>query len=152
MNAPTSDTGTVKSGMSVARQLCKEDEHDEHDERDRLERASRRSRECPPSPAPWCRARPRTRSPAGNRVARSFIVFRMFSATSSAFEPGRLERGDHRRRLTVERARLLVVERAQLDARDVLHAHARPVGVLADDDVAELARFDEPPLCPHRCT
>ena len=84
--------------------------------------------------------------PGGKRFARSAIVLRMLSATSSAFEPGRLERGDDRRGLAVERAVLLVVERAELDARDVLHAHDRAVGVLADDDVAELLRLDEAPL------
>ena len=62
----------------------------------------------------------------------------------------RLEGGDDRGGLAVERAVLLVVERAELDARDVPHAHARAVGVLAHDDVAELLGLDEAPLRAHR--
>ena len=88
--------------------------------------------------------------PGGKRVARSAIVLRMPSATSSAFDPGVWKAAMTAAGLAVERAVLLVVERAELDARDVLHAHGRPVGVLADDDVAELLGLDEASLRPHR--
>ena len=57
-----------------------------------------------------------------------------------------LEDADRAGGLAVQARALLVVQGAELDPADVLQAHHGPVGVQADDDVAELLRRDEAPL------
>ena len=118
-NAPTSDTGTVSSGISVARQLWRKMKTTRttsaiaSSERlddlldARLHRRGRVERDLVLD--------------AGREalLRSSSIVARMLAATSSALEPGIWNAAMTRGGLAVERAVLLVVERAELDARDV---------------------------------
>jgi hypothetical protein len=62
----------------------------------------------------------------------------------------RLKRGDDSRRFAVERSVLLIVLRTELDASDVVQPHVRAVRILAQNDVAKLFGFDEPPWRPNR--
>ncbi len=61
----------------------------------------------------------------------------------------RLEGGDEGRGPSVEAPRLVVREGPQLDARDVLESHDRPLGGDADHDGSELFGGDETPLGAH---
>ena len=85
--APTSDTGTVRSGMSVARQLWRKTKTTSTTSAMASSSVSTISR-MPAFTGAVVSSEISYFMPGGNRVARSAIVFRMLSATSSAFEPG----------------------------------------------------------------
>ena len=59
---------------------------------------------------------------------------------------GHLKDADRASGLAVDAARLLVVERAELDARDILQPHHRAVRVRAHRDGSEFLRRLQPPL------
>ena len=63
--------------------------------------------------------------------------------------PGQLVHGQRHRRLAVERAGLIVTERAKFDLRHVLEPH-RPVVVGFQDDFAELPGIGQPAHCVDR--
>ena len=60
------------------------------------------------------------------------------AATSQRIRSRRLEDGDANAGLAVDAADLLVVERAELDARDILQVDDGAIGIRAQDDLREL--------------
>ena len=83
---------------------------------------------------------------AGKRERELGIVLADALGDGERVRARHLEHGDGAARLTVDAADLLVVERAELDSRDVVQADDGAVRVCAHDDVAELFRRLEPSL------
>ena len=148
-NVPTSDTGTARTGISVAREALQEDEDDDDDEDERLEERLDDLADA-----------------LGDReggVQRDHVIEVVGEARLRLLHQ-RLRRAHGVDRV---RARQLVdrddgggsavqasdrgvVLRAELDARHVAHAHDRAVDVGAHDDVAELLLVGQPALGSHR--
>ena len=142
-NVPTIDTGTVSSGISVARQFCR------NRNTTRMTSASasnsvtttsliaartnlrgvvrRRGSRCPPG---------KSASPPRGTRARAAPV-------STALAPGVRKTMTTPAGFSFDAAEALVVLRAELDARHVANAQQRAIGLRAHDDVVELLRLDQ---------
>ncbi len=149
MNVPTSETGTATRGISVARQPWRKRNTTMMHENDRLEEGvgdlldALRDRQ--------------------SRVERDHVVevvrepllqllHRLLDALGGCDRIGArdLEDADRTGRLPVQPRALLVVQRAEVDAADVLQAYHGPVRVQPHDHVAELLRRHETALRPDR--
>ena len=148
MNAPTSETGTVSSGISVARQFCRNtnttmmtstiasnsvvtDLADAlHDRQRRVER---------------------DRVVHVPREPRLQVLQRLLDVAGDleGVRARDLEDGDDGGGLAVVPADGVVELGPELDAGDVLERDLRPVGVGADDDLAEFLLVQEAPLRAH---
>ena len=148
-NVPISETGTASIGISVARQFC------------RNRNTTMTTRTIASTSVFRISLMPsRDRQRRVERVdvvevareARAQLVHLLAHARGDRqrVRAGRLEHRDADAGLAVDAADLLVVQRAELDARDVPQAHDRAVGVRAHDDVAELLRRLQPAVRAHR--
>ena len=138
-NVPISETGTASIGIIVARQFCRN-------------RNTTRITSTIASASVFTNLldalgnRQRRVERVGvveiRRESRVQIVHDLPDALGHGkrVRPGRLEHGDADARLAVDASNLLVVQRAQLDAGHVAHAHQRAVGIRTEHDVAELFR------------
>ena len=109
-NAPTSETGTVRSGMSVARQLWRKTKTTSDDEANRFEQ---RLDDLANAGLDGRGRVERHLVVDARREVRLQLLHRLADVVGDVegVRPGRLERGDDRGGLAVERAVLLVVER-----------------------------------------
>ena len=134
MNAPTSDTGTVISGMSVARQFCRKTKTT------MMTSATASNSVCTISMMPSVTgsvvsSETRYSMSRGKRFDRSSIVALIRSATSSAFVPGIWKTAMTADGVPSWRPIGVVEHRAQLDAGDVLEPHLGAIRVGPHDDV-----------------
>ena len=114
--APISETGTVSSGIRVARQLCRK-MNTTRTTSTTPRPACARSPGCPRSPAAWCRARPAYSRPGGKRFLSSARVLLDLLATSSALEPGDWKAATTAAGLPLKRADLPVVRARRARSR-----------------------------------
>ena len=145
MKAPISETGTVTSGISVARQFWR------NTKTTRMTSATASNSVwtislMPSATGSVVSSEIRYSMSRGKRWLRSSIVFLMRLGHLQRVRPGDLEDGDDGGRAAVVAADRVVQHRAELEARHVLEEHLRAVGVAADDDVAELLLVEQAPL------
>ena len=136
---PISDTGTVRIGISVARQFCRKTKTTRMTSEHRLEQRDDDLADAFRHGARGVERVADTRGRTGSAPRSASICARTPSATASALEPGAWKMAIEQRRLAVGAADLLIVERAELDARDVLQADTEPSGFARTTIVAELS-------------
>ena len=150
MNVPISDTGTAISGISVARQFCRNRKTTRTTSTIASTRVIEDLADALRHGAGGVERELYSRS-VGEALAQ-LVHLRCGRprATSSAFEPGAWKTRDGAARLAVDAADLLVVQRAELDARDVAQPDHRAVRVRAHHDRAELLLGLQAALRAHR--